>query len=295
MRLRNAAYYMREAFQSISRNRLLTIATVSTVAICILILGMAVLMTVNAGRFITRLESDVEIVAFLDDALGKAEVSDIKEQIMKLPQVKEVEYVSKDQALQRLQKKFDNSQYSLKDTLGKNPLPATYEIKAKNPHDVPQLAARVEKIDGVYKVNYGRGVVERLFKVTRWIRTIGIAIIVLLAFGAVFLIATTIRLAIFSRRKQIYLMKLIGATDWFVRWPFFIEGIIIGLLGALVAVGILALAYSSLLGNMDKALFFIPLVASSAVLLKLYLGLILAGALLGILGTWISLNRFLDV
>lgn len=295
MRPQNAAYYVREALQSISRNRLLTIATVSTVAICILILGMAVLMTINAGRFIDQLESDVEIVAYLDNSLDKAEVSDIKDQIEALPQVKLVQYVSKDEALRRLQKKFGESEYSLKDTFNKNPLPATYEIKADNPHDVPKLAAKVGEIEGVYKVNYGRGVVERLFKVTRWIRTIGIAIIVLLAFGAVFLIATTIRLAIFSRRKQIYLMKLIGATDWFVRWPFFIEGIIIGLLGALVAIGILALGYSSLLNNMDQALFFIPLVSSSAVLLRIYLSLILAGAFLGVLGTWISLNRFLDV
>lgn len=295
MRPQNAAYYVREAVKSISRNRLLTIATVSTVAICILILGMAVLMTMNAGRFIDQLESDVEIVAYLNNSLDQAEVSDIKDQIKALPQVKSAQYVSKDEALRRLQKKFGESEYSLKDTLNKNPLPPTYEIKADNPHDVPKLAAKVGKIEGVYKVNYGRGVVERLFKVTRWIRTIGIAIIVLLAFGAVFLIATTIRLAIFSRRKQIYLMKLIGATDWFVRWPFFIEGIIIGLLGALVAIGILALGYSSLLNNMDQALFFIPLVSSSAVLLRIYLSLILAGAFLGVLGTWISLNRFLDV
>lgn len=295
MRPRNAAYYIREAFQSMSRNRLLSIATVSTVAICILILGMAVLMTINAGRFIDRLESDVQIVAYLDNSLDRGEVSDIKHDLQAIPQVESVRYVSKDEALERLQKKFGEDEYSLKDTLNKNPLPATYEIKAKNPHDVPRLAAKVDKIDGVYKVNYGRGIVERLFKVTRWIRGLGIAIIVLLAFGAVFLIATTIRLAIFSRRKQIYLMKLVGATDWFVRWPFFIEGIFIGLLGSLVAIGILAAGYSSLLSNMDKALFFIPLVTGGTILFHTYTALVLAGILLGILGTWISLNRFLDV
>lgn len=295
MRPRNVAYYMREAFQSISRNRLLSIATVSTVAICILILGMAVLTTLNAGKFIDSLESDVEIVAYLDNSLKQAEISDIKLEIQAIPQVASVKYVSKDEALQRLQKKFGKSEYSLKDTLSKNPLPATYEIKTRDPHDVPALATRVGKVEGVYKVNYGQEVVERLFKVTRWVRSLGITIVVLLAFGAVFLIATSIRLAIFSRRKQIYLMKLIGATDWFVRWPFFIEGIAIGLLGSLVAIGILALGYSSLLSNMDKALFFIPLVTSEAVLLRTYLALVITGALLGVLGTWISLNRFLDV
>lgn len=295
MRIRNAAYFIREAFTSMSRNRLLSIATISTVAICIFILGMAVLMTLNAGQFMASLESDVEIVAYLENSLDESRVADIKEEIRAMPEVAEVKYVSRDEGLKRLQKKFGQSEYSLKDTLRENPLPETYEIKAEDPHSVPDLAARVGKIDGVYKVNYGKGIVETLFKVTKWVRGLGVAIILLLAFGAVFLIATTIRLAIFSRRKQIYLMKLIGATDWFVRWPFFIEGIFMGLLGSLVAITILALGYSSLLQNMDKALFFIPLITSGEMLMHTYLALIGTGALLGVLGTYISVNRFLDV
>lgn len=162
----------------------------------------------------------------------------------------------KKKALKSCSKKMGNE--NLKETVGQNPLPDTYEIKAKDPHEVPKIAKRIEKIDGIYKVKYGQGIVEKLFEVTRWVRIVSIAIIVLLALGAVFLIATTIRLAIFSRRKEIYLMKLIGATDWFIRWPFFIEGLVLGTAGALIAVGILALAYNSLIGNM-QTVFFLPL------------------------------------
>ena len=179
----------------------------------------------------------------------------------------------------------------MKATIGKNPLPNTFDVKAKDPHQVAVIATKINKINGVYKVNYGQGVVERLFQVTRWVRVVSIAFIILLAAGAVFLIATTIRLAIFARRKEIYLMKLIGATDWFVRWPFFIEGMFMGISGSLIAVLLLALGYNSLVSRIGT-IFFMPLVSDPHLLSQLYLSLIGIGALLGMLGTYISINRF---
>jgi len=295
MNIRNIGYFFREALTSLSRNRLLSLATVSTMAISILFLGTAALMTINAGNFMNRLESDVEIVAFLDDSLSSSQTRNIGTEIKGLTGVKSVDFVSRDQALQKLQSKFSNQNYDLGKTLGKNPLPDTYEVKAENPQEVPRLAGEIDQLNGVYKVNYGQGVVERLFQVTRWVRIISIVLIFILAMGSIFLIATTIRLAIFARRKEIYLMKLIGATDWFVRWPFFIEGITLGLVGALIAIILLGIGYSSLVANMQSALFFIPLVYQQNLLLELYGSLVAAGAFLGILGTYVSVNRFLNV
>ncbi|HHV16797.1 MAG TPA: ABC transporter permease [Gelria sp.] len=294
MRPGSIIYFLREAFKSLSRNRLLSIATISTVAISILILGFAVLLTINAGALMQDLESDVEIVAFLDKKLTKSQITDIKQDLTAVSGVKSVKFVSREQALAKMQEKYGGNEYNLKETLGKNPLPHSYEIKADDPHNVPQIAGQVSKIDGIYKVNYGQGVVERLFKVTRWVRIVSIVFIVLLVFAAVFLIATTIRLAIFARRKEIYLMKLIGSTDWFIRWPFFIEGVFMGAVGGLIAILILAAGYSSLIGHMDT-MFFIPLVTSPKILRNIYIGLLVCGATLGVLGTWVSLNRFLDV
>lgn len=295
MKFKNVIYFFREAAKSMSRNRILSIATVSTVAICILILGMAALMIINAGTFMQRLESDVEIVAYLDDSLAKDQVADLRDDIKNLDGVKSVTFVSKHEALQRLEKKFGENKYDLAETLSKNPLPDTYEIKAQDPHNVANLAQEVQQMNGIDKVNYGQGVIERLFKVTSWIRITGMVVVVLLALGAIFLIATTIRLSVFARRKEIYLMKLIGATDWFVRWPFFIEGILLGAVGGLIAILVLAFGYGSLLQNMGKALFFIPLVSSTGLLTNLYLALVTTGALLGVIGTSISLRRFMNV
>jgi len=295
MKIKNLAYFFREAYTSLSRNRLLSIATVTTMAICILFLGVAVLMTINADSFMNRLESDIEIVVFLNNSLSKSQVSDIKSDIEKLDGVKSVVFVSREQALANLQKKFTDKDYDLGKTIGNNPLPDSYEVKAQKPQDVGNLAQQINKMPGVYKVNYGQGVVEKLFQVTKWVRIISIGFIVLLIMGAIFLIATTIRLAIFARRKEIYLMKLIGATDWFIRWPFFIEGIMLGSVGALISILLLSWGYSSLVSSLQTALFFIPMVYQQSLLINIYLSLFATGAVLGVLGTYISLNRFLDV
>lgn len=295
MNLKNFGYFFKEALISLSRNRVLSLATISTMAVCILFLGVAVLLTINAGNFMNQLESDIQIIAYLDDSLTARQVDEIESTIRETAGVQEVTFVSKDEALQRLQLKFSEEDYDLQQTLSKNPLPDSYEVKASNPQEVGQVARVIGEIPGVYKVNYGQGVVERLFQVTKWVRIISMVFMVILAMGAIFLIATTIRLAIFARRKEIYLMKLIGATDWFVRWPFFIEGVLMGVVGALIAIGLLSGGYSSLIKNAQTALFFVPLVSQQSFLIQVYLSLAAVGALLGTLGTYISLNRFLNV
>ncbi len=294
MRPGSIIYFFREAGKSLKRNRLLSFATITTVAVCILILGFGVLFTINASNFMNHLESDVQIRAFLEQDLTASQISDIGRKIEAIPGVGSNKFISRDEALQQMQKDFGRREYDLKETLGKNPLPHTYMVKVKNPREVSQLAAKIKSMPGVYKVNYGQGTVEKLFKVTRWMRIIGIIFIVLLLVGAVFLIATTIRLAIFARRKEIYLMKLIGSTDWFIRWPFFLEGILLSSLGALISIVILAMAYGSLISKIDN-LFFIQLVSDAGTIRSLYLVLLGTGAGLGVVGTWISLNRFLKV
>lgn len=294
MIMKNLLYFCREALKSMARNRVLSIATISTVAVCILILGMTVLGTLNASRFMRQLESDIEIMAYLNKDLTESQIKDVKKDLTGIPGVQEVVFVSKDEALQTLQESFGKDQYNLKQTLGKNPLPDAFDIKAADPHQVPDIAAQAEKVYGITKVNYGKEMVTSLFTATRWIRILGMVFMALLSLGAIFLIATTIRLAIFARRKEIYLMKLIGSTDWFIRWPFFIEGILLGAMGALIAILFLAPAYGSLIGNV-QTVAFMPLVTNHALLTQLFASLVLVGACLGVLGTFISINRFLDV
>ena len=292
--MRNIKYFFSEAFKSLYRNRVLTFATIANVAICILILGAAVLLTANASNIIENLESDVEIVAFIDKEMSDKDTAVLKKKIEIIEGVDTIAFVSKEEGLQRLQEKFGGAEYDLGSTLEENPLRDSFEIQAIDPHQVPEIARQIEILNGVYKVNYGKGVVEKLFQVTQWVRVVGIVTIFLLAFGAVFLISTTIRLAIFSRRKEIYLMKLIGASDWFIRLPFFLEGIFLGLTGAVIALLFLIVGYGSLTSEAHTILF-LPLVTDKVFLLNIYSGLLGAGVLLGIFATYFSLNKFLDV
>lgn len=294
MNIRTIKYFISEALKSLYRNRLLTFATIANVAICILILGAAVLLTLNASNIINNLESDVEIVAYIDKELSREEIDSLKTDVEKIAGVDTIFFVSKEEGLKNLQEKFGGLEYDLGSTLEENPLRNSFAIQAVDPHQVPAIAKKVEKLNGVYKVNYGQGVVEKLFQVTEWVRIVGIVAIILLTFGALFLISTTIRLAIFSRRKEIYLMKLIGATDWFVRLPFFLEGLFLGSIGAIIAVLFLSIGYGSITGQAHTILF-LPLVTDTEFLINIYVMLLGAGALLGIIATYFSLNKFLDV
>lgn len=294
MIIKNLGYFLREALTSLFRNRLLSIATVSTVTICILILGISILISMNTGSVMQKLESDLEIVAYLDKSLSDSQIKDVKEDIEKVDGVKSVKFISKDEAMKRIQKKYAGEDYDLAKTLGNNPMPHAYEVIIENPDSIEMIANQVEKLYGVNKINYGKEVAQRLLKVSKWVQIISVAIIILIIFGTVFLIATTIRLAIFARRKEVYLMKLIGASDWFVRWPFFIEGIIMGGAGALISIALLAVSYGALINNLQDLITFIPLINDPDLLLKFYSYLFVSGITLGVIGTYISLNRFLD-
>lgn len=289
-------YFFREAGISLARNRLLSLATATTVSICIFILGMAILLYMNSGELIKKLESDVEIVAFLDEDLTIRERDRLEERLKAHPGVLSVTFVSRDKALESLEKKLGQGEYDLLGTLeGNNPLPDSFRIKGKNPREVEQLAKELAKMQGISKLRYGQEVVRQLFAATRWVRIISVFIVVFLGAAAIFLVATTIRLTIFSRRKEIYIMKLVGATNRFIQAPFFLEGMALAGAGTVFALICLYLGYQYLLENIQPALAFLPLINNERDLLNLFLGLGGAGIGLGIIGTFISVNRFLDV
>lgn len=295
--MRNIRFYFKEATLSLRRNRVLSLATVFTVATCVVVLGISLLVYLNTGNFIKQLESDVEMVVFLDNNLSRTEVTAFAASLKSLPGVDKVEFVPRDETLKELESRFAlGDDYDLNTTLGgENPLPDTYRVKAEDPHQVPQLAKNIEVMPGVTKIRYGKGIIDKLFAVTELVRNVSLALVVLLGAGAIFLIANTIRLAIFSRRKEIYLMRLVGATNWFIRWPFFLEGIFLGLIGSLVATALVYSGYSYLLANIGVTAAFLPLISNQQLIAYLMAALVGSGVVLGLLGTWISVNRYLRV
>lgn len=295
MKINTIGYFFREAFSSLRRNGWMALASASTAAVALMILGASLLVVLNTDYFATTVESEVEIAVFLQDKVDAQRAFDIGEEIKKVPGVREVKFVPKDDALAELKKNFQQKRGVL-DTLGENnPLPDKYRVKVDKPEQVKPVADKFGTIEGVAKVKYGQGVVEKLFALTKWVRITGLVVMGLLALAAVFLISTTIRLTVFARRREINIMKYLGATDWFIRWPFILEGVILGLAGSLVAVLVLYFAYYNLNLALQQSFPFVPMQRDMRVILKVYELIIGIGVGLGAVGSMISVRRFLKV
>jgi len=293
MRLNTLKYYFREATQSIFRNSWLSVASVGVVAVSLLILGCSLLLVLNANSIAANLESSVEISVFVKDKTTPAQIKDLEGKLKAMPDVAQVEFVTRQQALEEMRKNFGDKKDILAGLEEKNPLPDAFRVKTRTVEQVAPLARQMESLAQVDQVRYGQGVVEKLLALSRWVRTAGLVTMVLLGIAAIFLIATTIRLSVFVRRKEIGIMKFLGATNWFVRFPFLMEGMILGLAGSLLAVVAVYFGYLSLIGNIQLSLPFMQLVTDRDLIIPLMECLLVLGLVIGAVGSMISMRRFL--
>lgn len=293
MRLKTIEYYFREAVQSIIRNSWISVASIGVVAVSLLILGSSLLLVMNANNIAANLESSVEISVLLKDNSTPDEVQDLENKLADKSEVTQVVFVSKQQALDEMRENFGEKKDILDGLEEKNPLPDALRIKTATAEQVAPLAAELESYAQVDEVRYGQGVVEKMLALSKWVRTAGLITMVLLGIAAVFLIATTIRLSVYSRRKEIGIMKFLGATNWFVQFPFVLEGMMLGLAGSLMAVIVIYFGYISLIDSVQLSLPFMQLVTDRALIKPLMELLLLLGLAIGAAGSMISMRRFL--
>ncbi|NLF79799.1 MAG: ABC transporter permease [Clostridia bacterium] len=272
----------------------MTVAAILTITISLFLCTFFWLIIANLNANANKVEEDVRVMAYLDFDLTQRDYRNIETQIKFISGVKNVEFVSKDQGLESLEGRFNDS--NLLATLGgKNPLPDSFSITAAGADDVKPIYDAVKKIDGIYEATYGAGTVERLFALTDTLRQAGLAVMILLCVAAVVLIALSIRLTILARKKEIMVMKWCGATDAFVRWPFFLEGMMLGVLGALLALGLEMLLYSQAAAYISATVSFVQILPLSQVWGSATVFTLGAGLLLGAIGSVIPLARFLKV
>ena len=295
MRFSTWEFYLREAGRSLIRNRFMSLASISTVALSLVILGVFLLGAVNLNNVAGTLENQVEVTAFLDEKLQAEEIAAVTERIKNLDGVREVNYVSKEEALERLKEQFGERRDLLDSVEKNNPLRNAVEVRTKTPDDVKTVVQELKAMPAVAKVSFKEEIIDRLFKFTKAIRLVGLAVVILLVGATIFLISNTIRLTVFARRREINIMKLVGATDWFIRWPFVLEGMCLGLVGSLPAAILVARFYRWLTASVYQTLPFIPLLPPDAVLGRMQLLLVGIGILVGAIGSAISMRRFLQV
>lgn len=295
MKIRTFRYFVKEAVKSIRRNGLMTIASISTVALSLFILGIFTCGVVNLDNLASNLESQVEVSVYLQDNLTTPEIMDVGKKLKVMPGLTKMEFVSKQEALQRFEQRLGDQKDMLQALDGNNPLPNAYVLTFETPEQVKDTAATVTKFKGVDSVHYGQDVVEQIFKITQIIRIGGIILIVFLACATLFIISNTIRLTVFARRKEIAIMKYVGATNGFIRWPFLLEGVILGFIGAAIASACVWEFYLFVTGEVQNSLAFLPIVPIVPFFYKLAGGLFAVGILVGAVGSAISIKQYMKV
>lgn len=295
MKIRTAEYYVQEVLRSLRRNNWMTFAAVGTVAVSLFILGVFLILALNMNRAASMLESQVQISVYLKDDLSEDAEQDVGAKIKALQGIESVKYVGRDEAKERLSERLGEQKYLL-DALGeKNPLPNAYEVTVRQPDMVETAAKQIERMDGVESAKYGQDVVEHLFDITRLVRLFGVLLILLLGGATIFIIANTIRLTVFARRREIAIMKYVGATDEFIRWPFVLEGIVLGCIGGVISALVLRSFYAGVVNKVYDTLAFFPLIPQSPFMTYVGIVIVLLGMAIGAAGAWVSLKRFLKV
>lgn len=317
-------YLTGEAIGSVRDNGLLSVAAVSTVAISLLVLALVALLALNLQYLVHSVDGEVQVVAYLGaaptgpsatgasgTASGAAASStsasgagasgaaaavppetEVLQEIRAVPGVTSAVLVTKGQALAKLEQ---NLETNLSEFAKQNPLPDSVDISVARPQDIGAVAAAVGALPGVSQVQDAQTTVDKLVAFTRAVRILGIFLVAALALATVVVIGNTVRVAVWARRDQIAIQKLVGATDGFIRWPFFIEGAILGLLGAAVSGGVVGWGYVWVQRAVERSLAFLPLLRPQVLVPGLIEVLLGAGILLGALGSAVSVRRHLDV
>ena len=295
MKLQTIEYYFREVLVSMIRNRWMTFASIGTVAVSLFVLGVFLILVMNMNKMASSLESQVQISIYINDNLPEQGRKDIERMTRDLKSVSAIEYVPREKALKILRERLGENKKIL-DALGdSNPLPNSFLVTVKSADDVKKTAAAIADLYGVDEVRYGQDVAANLFEMTHLLRLFGIILMALLMGATVFIISNTIRLTVFARRKEIAIMKYVGATDWFIRWPFILEGVAIGIIGGGVSALALRSFYSAMTAKIYESLAFFPMVEQYPFMHYVTIALICAGILIGMLGSTVSLKRFMEV
>ena len=285
--------FVSEAVRSIGANISTTVAATMTVLIGMFLLGLFIALFSWVNSWTDHVRKDVLVKVFFVQDASETQINAVRAKLLTFPETKTVVFISKDEALTRMKAKYPD----LTENLSSNPLPAAFEVTPKNADQVKAIADKLQPLPaGVDKVDYAEKKTERILAVTNVIKYIFLLGSVVLLAASTILIANTIRLSIFSRRREVEVMKLVGASNWFIRGPFMLEGVICGLIGAIVAVVLLVLAkqfalpviegHSSTFREDDVHALSFPLIATILIGVSL---------LVGAAGSGITLRRFLQI
>lgn len=295
MKLSTSEYFIKEVYTSFKRNIWMTLASIFTVVLSLFILGFFSIVILNLNKMADTLESQVQISVYLKDDLSQEEIDETKETLSKIEGLQDIKFTTREEAMENFKERLGDQQFLLDALDDTNPLPDSFSLTVTSPQQVKTIADTAAALDSVESASYSQDIINHLFNLTHLIRLIGVALIILLTGAAIFIVSNTIRLTVFARRKEIAIMKYVGATDWFIRWPFLLEGICLGFIGGSLATIFLYIVYNQVTQEIYEAMAFFPLIPQHPFIDYISLAILVAGIIIGALGSTISLKRFLKV
>jgi len=281
----------------------MSLASISAIAAALFVLGLVMVVVMNINNMISGLESQVEITVFLKADTDSADIRNMEEQIKNWEGIKEYDFISKQEALNRWKEEWGDKKYLLDGyNASNNPLPDSFHITVQKPEFVMSIVDKANALPEVEKVQYSKDVVNTITRIASTTRLLGLTLVGVLVAMAMVIIHNTVRISVYSRRREINIMKYIGATDWYIRWPFLMEGMFLGLFGAVISAGLVALMYTVLENKIGSGSFvegnllsIFKLLPLDAVLYPIAVLFVLVGSLVGMIASVLSMRKHLRV
>lgn len=287
-----------ESFKGVFRNFSLSLASIFCIAITLVLVGFSIILSYNVNNFTREIEQDMTIVVFLNRKISEEDINTVESKIKGLENIKEVKFESKNDVKESMQEESEVFNTILEQyTDETNPLQDSYLVKVVDINDIGKTADEIEKIENVQRVKYGEGSVEELIKIFDLVKKIMYGIVVALILVTIFLIANTIKITIQSRSREIEIRRLVGASNAFIRQPFFFEGIILGFLGSIVPIVGCCFGYKYLYERLGGQIFtaIIKLVPPSNIIFILALSLLAIGVVVGAFGSYRAVRKYLKI
>ena len=291
---------IRDSFKSVFRNFSLSLASVSSITITLLVVAVAVVLSLNVNNFTKIVEKDVTIVAFLNVDITEEEIEEVYDQIITLDNIdkKNVEYIDKMDISKDMMESSDVFRNIMSDwTREESPIQDTYQIKVDDINLINKTAKELQKIEHIDVVKYGEGMVEQLVTVFDTVRKVTIGIVIALVIVTAFLIANTIKITIMSRKREIEIMRLVGASNINIKLPFIFEGLLLGMLGSIIPMIVTIYGYSALYDHFGGQLFtsFIKLIEPTPFTYYTSIGLLCIGMIVGMFGSARAVRKYLKI
>ncbi len=296
-------YLVKEGLRNIRANRQMSVASIGVLIACMVLIGGALLLSFNINSLMGYVESFNEVVVWIDDDLGSAGTEMLKQEIAALPNITSNQYISKEDALKELGETLGSQSFldGFEQYADENPLPASFRLKVDSLENLPETVKKLETLPGVESVESSNEVATTLMGIKTAIHVAGLTIVTILMVVSIIIIANTVRVTIFNRRREINIMKYVGATNAFIRFPFLVEGMVIGLISALIAFGLLWVGTHFLYQWVGQSasgwlqLAYQSLIPFGSIAPQMLLGFAGAGVLFGMVGSFIFVGKYLKV